>query len=214
MSCASCAARIERTLADQPGVVSASVNFPHQRAHLVYSPRAISVAELTAAVEKLGYRIVPISVAEAPAADGEIVAGAAAVDESMLTGSPCRSRRLRAIPSRAPPSMSTAFLLSRRPQSARTPRWRRSFAWWKKRREVRRRYSASPTGCQEVFVPIVIGIAALTFGAWELFADNPAAGLTAAVAVLIIACPCAVGLATPTAIMGGNRTQSRSRWVV
>ncbi|MBA2427415.1 MAG: heavy metal translocating P-type ATPase, partial [Actinobacteria bacterium] len=52
-----------------------------------------------------------------------------------------------------------------------------------------------------VFVPAVIGVALLTLVGWWLMANDPTAGLIAAVAVLIIACPCALGLATPTAIM-------------
>ena len=55
-----------------------------------------------------------------------------------------------------------------------------------------------------VFVPLVMAVAALTFTGWALLGGDPARGLTAAVAVLIIACPCALGLATPTAIMVGT----------
>ena len=55
-----------------------------------------------------------------------------------------------------------------------------------------------------VFVPVVIGLAVATLAAWLVTGHPATAAFTAAVAVLIIACPCALGLATPTALMVGT----------
>ena len=55
-----------------------------------------------------------------------------------------------------------------------------------------------------VFVPIVLVLSAATLAGWLLTGHSPQAAFTAAVAVLVIACPCALGLATPTALLVGS----------
>jgi P-type Cu+ transporter len=61
-----------------------------------------------------------------------------------------------------------------------------------------------------VFVPIVLAIAAVTFAGWLIVGAGIEIAILNAVAVLVIACPCALGLATPTAIMAGTGVAARA----
>ncbi len=74
MTCASCAARVERTLTRQPGVTDAAVNLATNRARVVVDPAVATMAELSAAVEGIGYGLAEVETttladAEAPDAD-------------------------------------------------------------------------------------------------------------------------------------------------
>jgi Cu+-exporting ATPase len=135
--------------------------------------------------------------------DGEIVDGSSEIDESMLTGEPMPvaksvgervvggtvnttgAFRYRATSVGEDSVLARIVRLMRDAQSSRAPIQR-----------LADKVSA-------VFVPVVVGIAVATFVAWYFLADAAALprAIAAAVSVLIIACPCAMGLAVPTAVM-------------
>jgi Cu+-exporting ATPase len=138
------------------------------------------------------------------AADGVVISGSSAVDTSMLTGEPVPAEVgpgdavtggcvnaggrlvIRATRVGGDTQLAQMARLVTEAQAGKAPVQR-----------LADRISA-------VFVPVVIGVAVVTLIGW-LAAGQPAgAAFTAAVAVLIIACPCAMGLATPTAILVGS----------
>ena len=141
---------------------------------------------------------------EKVATDGVVVEGRSAVDRSLLTGEPVpvdvapgaevaggtvnTSGRLtvRATRVGADTALAQIGRLVATAQAGKAPIQR-----------LADRVSA-------VFVPIVLGLSLLTLAGWLLVDGDASAAFTAAVAVLIIACPCALGLATPTALMVGT----------
>ena len=138
--------------------------------------------------------------------DGVVVSGASSIDRSMLTGEPMPvetgpgdevfggtmnaggSFVMRATRVGRDTALARIVELVRQAQGSKAPIQRLA------------------DRVSEVFVPIVLVAAALTFVAWFVLGPEPklTLALTAFTAVLIIACPCAMGLATPTAIMVGT----------
>ena len=135
--------------------------------------------------------------------DGEVVEGASAVDESMLTGEPMPVEKHAGDAVTGGTVNTTGVLrvrVSRRANEGTLSEVVRLLKEAQGSRAPMQRLADRVSG---VFVPVVIGLALLTLAVWTL-AGGPAAlphGLAAAVAVLVIACPCAMGLAVPAALM-------------
>jgi Cu+-exporting ATPase len=147
--------------------------------------------------------VVAVRPGEKVPVDGEIVAGRSSVDESMVTGEPMPvtkapgdavigatlnqtgAFRFRATKVGADTVLAQIIRLVQQAQASKAPIQRLADA------------------VSRVFVPAVIFVAIATFVVWFDFGPDPALtrGLVAGVAVLIIACPCALGLATPLSIM-------------
>jgi len=168
-----------------------------------------SEIELPIAEVRSGARVV-IRPGERIAVDGEVVAGQSEIDESLITGESLpvvkaagdtvtggaiNGTGLLEIEATTVGEDSTLARIIRLVESAQAGK-----------APVQRLVDK----ISSIFVPTVIVIAALTFGAWFFMDGSFEKSLIAAVSVLVIACPCALGLATPTAIMTGTGAAARA----
>ncbi|MCA1611068.1 MAG: heavy metal translocating P-type ATPase [Acidobacteria bacterium] len=135
--------------------------------------------------------------------DGSVVEGHTAVDESMVTGEPIpveKNAGDRLIGSTVNGTGSVVLTAERVGAETMLSQIVRLVSEAQRTRAPIQKLADLVAG---YFVPIVIAVAVITFGVWAFAGPDPrmAHGLVNAVAVLIIACPCALGLATPMSIM-------------
>jgi len=138
--------------------------------------------------------------------DGIVVEGASAVDESMVTGEPIPVEKTPGSPVTGGTVNGTGTLVMRAERVGSETLLARIVSMVAEAQRTRAPVQRLADRVAAWFVPAVVVIAVLTFVGWSLWGPEPrlAYGLVNAVAVLIIACPCALGLATPMSIMVGT----------
>ncbi len=167
-----------------------------------------SESETAVAAVRVG-DIVIVRPGERVAVDGRVVEGESSVDESMLTGEPLPVEKspgarvtggsinvdgrlaVETTAVGAETMLAKIVRMVEGAQASKAPIQR-----------IADRVSA-------IFVPAVLVVAAITFGVWWTMTGDAEVAIITAVSVLVIACPCALGLATPTAIMVGTGAAAR-----
>jgi Cu+-exporting ATPase len=136
--------------------------------------------------------------------DGTILEGESAVNESMLTGESLPVDKRKGDPVTGGTLNTYGVLTIRADKVGEATVLSRIIAMVREAQGSKAPIQALADKIAAVFVPTVIGIAFLTLNIWRLALGEWVPGLLRLVAVLVIACPCAMGLATPTAIMAGT----------
>jgi Cu+-exporting ATPase len=184
------------------GAIRALLDLAPKRAYRVRADGSDEEVGLDAVAVGDRLRVRP---GESVPVDGEVIDGRSSVDESMVTGESLpvtKEAGAKAIGGTMNLSGSFVMRADRIGRDTMLARIVQMVAEAQRSRAPIQRLADRVSGW---FVPLVIAVAAVAFVAWSIWGPEPrfAFGLIAAVSVLIIACPCALGLATPMSIMVG-----------
>lgn len=142
-------------------------------------------------------------------ADGRIVAGESQVDESMLTGESLPLLKHVDDPVSAGTINGSGLLWMSATAVGDDTILAHIIARVEQAQMAKPPVQRKVDQISAVFVPVVLMLALVTWIGWYIWTNDPALALVHAVSVLVIACPCSLGLATPTAIMVGTGTAAR-----
>ncbi len=150
--------------------------------------------------------VIHVRPGEKIAVDGEVLDGASYVDESMISGEPVPVEKTKGGEVVGGTVNGTGALTFRATKVGGDTMLAQIIAMVEQAQGAKLPIQGIVDQITAWFVPAVMAAAALTVLVWMIFGPDPALGfaLVAGVAVLIIACPCAMGLATPTSIMVGT----------
>jgi len=153
--------------------------------------------------------VVVIRPGERVPVDGEVIEGESQVDESMLTGESLPVDKQPGDPVTGGAINAQGVLVARTTAVGTETTLARIIRLVENAQAAKAPIQRLVDKVSAVFVPVVMGIALVTFVAWWALGGNTEQAILNAVAVLVIACPCALGLATPTAIMAGTGVAAR-----
>jgi Cu+-exporting ATPase len=138
--------------------------------------------------------------------DGIIVSGRAAVDESAITGESLPVERGPGSRLAAGTLLTDAAIVMRATQVGANTTLARIVAMVERAQGSKPAIARLADRISEIFVPAILLIAVATFVGWYLLGTEPrlVRAVATAIAVLVVACPCAMGLATPTAVIAGT----------
>jgi Cu2+-exporting ATPase/Cu+-exporting ATPase len=148
--------------------------------------------------------IVIVKAGETFPADGFIASGSGTVSEAMLTGEPIPADKREKDRVTGGTVLVSGFVEAEITASGEDTALAKIIALVDEATSSKAPSERLADTVAGVFVPVVLGIAALTLGVWLFAGEDISFALSRAVSVLVISCPCALGLATPTAIMCGT----------
>jgi len=142
--------------------------------------------------------------------DGVVIEGSSAVDESALTGESIPVEKTEGDSVSAATVNQTGFIKCRAVKVGEDTALSRIIQMVSDASSTKAPIAKIADRVSGIFVPAVIVIAMLTFGGWLLVGKNVGFAVARGISVLVISCPCALGLATPVAIMVGNGVGARN----
>lgn len=148
--------------------------------------------------------LIVVKTGERVAADGVVVEGVASVDESALTGESLPVQKTVGDTVKTATFAVSGRIVLRAEKIGRDTALAQIIRLVDEATSSKAPIARLADKISGVFVPVVITAAVLTFAVWMLCGAGTAFALEKAIAVLVISCPCALGLATPTAIMVGT----------
>lgn len=147
---------------------------------------------------------VEIKAGEIVPVDGTVIEGEGAMNESAISGESIPVEKAAGDGVRAVCTLQSGYLRVRAEKVGEDTSLSKIIALLEDAAASKAKISRIADKVSAVFVPVVIAIAVITAAVWLIFTQDADRAFNCAVSVLVISCPCALGLATPTAIMVGT----------